>query len=190
MRNEDTKTRILTVAVELFTAHGYDQTSLREIADRVGLTKASLYYHYPSKQALLLALVQPLVDDWRRAVERLDTTAHNPENVRATLGEFLDIVLRHRQAAAIFLRDTPAVLASIETIWEEVSQLAARLHAWLAGPEPTTVDQIRAVAAAEVLGVALSSARAVPDVDQTVLHATLLEAAAAVLGLPPPDQGR
>ena len=51
----DTGARIRAVALDLFSSQGYEQTSLREIADRVGLTKASLYYHYPSKQALLLA---------------------------------------------------------------------------------------------------------------------------------------
>ena len=60
----DTKAEIHRAALELFSAKGYEKTSLREIAERVGLTKASLYYHYPSKQALLLDLIQPLVQ-WK-----------------------------------------------------------------------------------------------------------------------------
>lgn len=181
---EDTKARIRAVAVELFTAHGYEQTSLREIADRVGLTKASLYYHYPSKQALLVSLVEPLVDDWRWTVEATEALPHTPDNVRLVLGRFLDVMLRHRGACALFMRDVPAVLASIEPIWTEVIQLSVRLHAWLAGTDPTDVDRIRAVAAAEVLGACLSSLTTVADVSPLVLRQTLLDAAASVLGLP------
>ena len=181
---EDTKARIRAVAMELFTAQGYEQTSLREIADRVGMTKASLYYHYPSKQALLLALVQPLVDDWRWAVEYAESLTHEPDNVRAVLGQFLDVMLRHRSACALFMRDVPAVLATIQPIWAEVITLANRLHTWLAGPDPTDVDKIRAVAAAEALGTALNPLPLLADVSPAVLRGTLLDAAASVLGLP------
>jgi len=46
---EDTRQRILDVASELFVERGYDATSLREIAERLGVTKAALYYHFASK---------------------------------------------------------------------------------------------------------------------------------------------
>ena len=42
-----------TVATELFIEQGYEGTSLREIADRLGITKAALYYHFPSKDDIL-----------------------------------------------------------------------------------------------------------------------------------------
>ena len=73
----DTRDRIREEAVALFTERGYATTSLREIADRVGITKASLYYHYPSKQDLLAAVVAPLLTDWQQTVgeaERLPRT--------------------------------------------------------------------------------------------------------------------
>jgi AcrR family transcriptional regulator len=51
-----TRERILDVALELFVANGFDKTSLREIADELGFTKAALYYHFRSKDDILLAL--------------------------------------------------------------------------------------------------------------------------------------
>ena len=57
---QDTRERILEVARELFTDNGYEGTSLREIADRLGFTKAALYYHFQSKEQLLLALLEPV----------------------------------------------------------------------------------------------------------------------------------
>jgi len=72
---QDTRARILDVARELFTEQGYEKTSLREIADRLGFTKAALYYHFQSKEQLLFALVEPmdeLVEAFFLALERAD----------------------------------------------------------------------------------------------------------------------
>ncbi|MBE1484379.1 TetR/AcrR family transcriptional regulator [Plantactinospora soyae] len=181
---EDTKERIRAVALALFTTHGYEQTSLREIADRVGITKASLYYHHPSKQALLIAIVEPLLTEWRMMVERLAAAPHTPEHVRDVLGECLDTMLRHRDACALFARDVPALLTAVGPILVEAKELGTRMNAWLAGPDPSLADRVRAFAATEVLNSALASAVMLPSVPQDELRATLLDAAAAVLGLP------
>ncbi len=51
-----TRERILDVALDIFIEQGYDKASLREIAERMGFTKAALYYHFPSKADMLMAL--------------------------------------------------------------------------------------------------------------------------------------
>jgi AcrR family transcriptional regulator len=53
---DDTRSRIQAVALELFTEQGYDATSLREIAERLGVTKAALYYHFKSKEEIVDSL--------------------------------------------------------------------------------------------------------------------------------------
>jgi AcrR family transcriptional regulator len=58
----DTRDRILETALDLFIERGYDKTSLREVAERVGVTKAALYYHFSSKEEIIRTLVQPLFD--------------------------------------------------------------------------------------------------------------------------------
>ncbi len=57
----DTRERILDVALELFTEQGYESTSLREITERVGVTKPALYYYFESKEAIFLALIEPIL---------------------------------------------------------------------------------------------------------------------------------
>jgi AcrR family transcriptional regulator len=54
----NTRARIQQVAIELFTERGYDATSLREIAERLGVTKAALYYHFKSKDEIIRSLVE------------------------------------------------------------------------------------------------------------------------------------
>lgn len=53
----DTRSEIRRVAAELFAAQGFEKTSLREVAERLGITKAALYYHYPSKAELARGIV-------------------------------------------------------------------------------------------------------------------------------------
>ena len=54
----DTRQRIQSVALELFAEQGYDKTSLREIAERLDVTKAALYYHFKSKEDIVASLVE------------------------------------------------------------------------------------------------------------------------------------
>ncbi|GGK01334.1 TetR family transcriptional regulator [Pilimelia anulata] len=52
-RPGDTRSRIRDVALDLFAEQGYEQTALREIAERLGVTKAALYYHFKSKDEIV-----------------------------------------------------------------------------------------------------------------------------------------
>jgi AcrR family transcriptional regulator len=153
----DTRGTIRAVALELFSDKGFEQTSLREIAERVGLTKASLYYHYPSKQALLLAVVEPVITGWRSIVDDTARLGHDPGNVRSVVERCLDVFLRNRSVAGIFQRDAAGVAVVLGSLWEDMLDVSRRLVAWLAGPSPTTADRLRAIAAMEVLGAVLSS---------------------------------
>ncbi|TCO57073.1 TetR/AcrR family transcriptional regulator [Actinocrispum wychmicini] len=54
----DTRSKIQDVALELFGEQGYDKTSLREIAERLGVTKAALYYHFKTKEEIVSSLFQ------------------------------------------------------------------------------------------------------------------------------------
>ncbi len=64
----DTRERILQTALDLFIEQGYDKASLREIAERVGVTKAALYYHFASKEEIFRTLLQPIVELQRHAM--------------------------------------------------------------------------------------------------------------------------
>ncbi len=66
-----TRDRILDAALDLFIEKGYDGTSLRELAERLGFTKAALYYHFASKEDILMALHLRLHAIGRDAIRRL-----------------------------------------------------------------------------------------------------------------------
>src|SRR5262249_13450470 len=76
---------IQAVALDLFTEQGYEQTSLREIAERLGVTKAALYYHFKSKEEI----VQSLISERMTVIEELlDWAKEQPRTVE-TRREFV-----------------------------------------------------------------------------------------------------
>lgn len=86
-----TRTRIQNVALELFAEQGYDKTSLRELAERLGLTKASLYYYFKSKEDI----VQSLVDDLLAAVDEVIDWSRDRE---PTPGNRRELIERYGKA--------------------------------------------------------------------------------------------
>jgi AcrR family transcriptional regulator len=182
----DTREKIRAVALELFSTKGFEQTSLREIAERVGLTKASLYYHYSSKQSLLLAVVEPVVTGWRSIVDDTARLEHGPDTVRQVVERCLDVFLRHRSVAGVFQRDPAGVAVVLGSLWDDMLAVGKRLVAWLAGPAPTAGDRLRAIAAMEVLGAVLSSATYQDEGEfaEDEMRRVLAQAAMDVLRLP------
>ena len=59
-----TKHEILDAALELFSVQGYEATAISQLAEAVGIRKASLYSHFENKQAILDALIQPTMEEY------------------------------------------------------------------------------------------------------------------------------
>lgn len=66
MDKGNTKQEILNVSLELFSVRGFEATSISQIANAVGIRKASLYSHFESKQAILDALVEGVLEQYGR----------------------------------------------------------------------------------------------------------------------------
>jgi AcrR family transcriptional regulator len=86
----DTRARIQQVALELFAEQGYDKTSLREIAERLDVTKAALYYHFKSKEDI----VRSLVEDYFGQLDDLIAWAKTQPRTAGTRGEILGRYVR------------------------------------------------------------------------------------------------
>jgi AcrR family transcriptional regulator len=105
-----TRDRILDVALDLFTEKGFDGTSLREIAERLGVTKAALYYHFASKDDILLALHMRLHTFGKDALVRI--TTDEPVSIQvwgALLDEVVGQMLSQRQIFLMHQRNQAAL---------------------------------------------------------------------------------
>src|SRR5215470_17519047 len=93
----DTRARIQQIAVELFTEHGYEGTSLREIAERLGVTKAALYYHFKSKEDIVLSLVEDYQAQMDALVAWAGSQPMNADTRREILSRYMHIVAERSQ---------------------------------------------------------------------------------------------
>lgn len=98
-RPEDRQAQLLEIAARLFAKHGFDATSLRDIAEEANITKAALYYHFPNKEALYVRIavfgLERLLDAVMEA-----TSGHRSakDKVRAFMFATTDYYSRHRDA--------------------------------------------------------------------------------------------
>ena len=103
-RRTDTRERILEAAAELFADRGYAGTSIRDIADRLGLTKAALYYHFTSKDEILQALVaKPIALMTAVLDEPHEMTT--PASLRAFIRSVLDAMAQCSPATVAVFKD-------------------------------------------------------------------------------------
>jgi AcrR family transcriptional regulator len=172
----DTKERIQAAARELFAKKGVQKTSLQEIADKLGITKPALYYHFASREDLLRSIVQPLIDAGERFIH--DQEQVSAVEARALLDGYFDFHYRHRDDILLLLNEltTLANLGLIEVVLAWRNRLATLLF----GPEPTLGQATRAVVA---LGGLQDCTIQFPDVPQDELREAAVYAAMAALGL-------
>ncbi|HET6707863.1 TetR/AcrR family transcriptional regulator [Amycolatopsis sp.] len=171
----DTKQRILDVARDLFTSQGVQRTSLQDIADRLGITKPALYYHFPSRDDLVRSIVQPLFDDGEKFL--LDQEARGDAPVRELVEGFFDFNYRHRADVVMLLSELPT-LADLGLV-DRVLAWRTRLTALICGPAPALDQQVRAILA---LGGLQDVCMQFPDVPVEELKAAAVAGVLDALG--------
>ena len=145
----DTRARIQQVAVELFTEHGYEGTSLREIAERLDVTKAALYYHFKSKEDI----VTSLIEDYSKQMDALiDWGRDQPRTAasrRELLSRYVDIVAEGDQAFRMLHQNQAAVsmLTSAKSRGELFKERIESLIDLLTEPGAGLADRVKAAMA-------------------------------------------
>jgi AcrR family transcriptional regulator len=175
----ETRDQILVVAEELFTTQGYDKTSLRDIAERLGITKAALYYYFARKEDILLELHLRLhrfgaeiLDDYERIPVGPERYAAWP----ALMDRLIDGLMQNRSLMLLHRHNHSAIQALHENAEngldnDEMDERTARL---LSTSELTTEQRIRMAAAAGIVTETLSGVGfAFIDIDPAELTATV-----------------
>ncbi len=104
-----TRERILDVALDLFTDQGFDGTSMREIAERLRITKPSIYYHFASKEEILLALHMRMHELVKPVFARLAGPAVTLDIWGSALDELLDQMAAQRTLFRMHERNQAAI---------------------------------------------------------------------------------
>jgi AcrR family transcriptional regulator len=171
--------RIAQLALARFRVGGFVGTSIADLAGALGVSKAAIYYHYRSKDALLHHLIDPLMDAIDACIHDhsnpLDASARTP---RQLLDAYLTVLLAHQEAIPLIATDV-AVL-NHPSIGPRLRTQNQQLRALLAGPDTSVSASLRAEAA---LGGIWRPLIAEPPLDLTdpAHQQILIDAAVAAL---------
>lgn len=149
-----TRAGIQSAALALFAARGYDATSLQDIADELGLTKAALYYHFPSKLELLQSICEPVYERVSAIIAEATAQTSRQRRIDVVADGFADLTVGRRATISVLAAD-PVMHGRMKATskMEELLEQAARV---IYGDEPNP-DQLLAVRAIAVLSDTISA---------------------------------
>ena len=102
-----TRERILSVAETFLGEHGYHGTRLHQIAERVGIQKASLFHYFPSKEHLYRAVLEHGFGETEAMIRDIFAAQGSPlEKIRRLVEAYVDVVAKHPERTKIFLRQS------------------------------------------------------------------------------------
>nr|WP_274388278.1 TetR/AcrR family transcriptional regulator [Salsipaludibacter albus] len=133
---------LLAAALSLLVEWGYEGMAISMLAEEVGVTKAAVTYHFPSKEDLLAALADPLLNALDEVVPAAGEVPDWPDGVRALVERYLDILLAN-QDLAVWLEGDRAVLVHA-AVGERLRANHDRMRAALVGGSTETRGQIAA----------------------------------------------
>jgi AcrR family transcriptional regulator len=150
-RESDTRSKIQKVGLRLFTEHGYEATSLREIAEELGVTKAALYYHFRSKDEIINSLAQ---ERFVRVEELINWGQGQPRSVatrRELLRRYSELLYEHdhRSLMQFFERNQSSMTQ--HPVGAQMRDQMFRLRDLFIEPDAPLTAQIRSSMAIFVL---------------------------------------
>ena len=178
-----TRERILDVALDLFTDQGFDATSMREIAERLDISKPAIYYHFASKEEILMALHMRLHEFGKAALARLADQNVTLELWGSLLEEMLDQMMAQRKIFLMHERNQ----AALEKLHRkehdaEHDDIQQRFRQALTDPSLALRDRVRmACSLGAVFGGLLMAGDAFDNVSSAELGALVRDAVHDVL---------
>src|SRR3954453_6088057 len=114
-RRDGAETRALVrrTALPLFTEQGYEATSLRQIADELGINKASLYYYFDSKEAILRSLFEERGDETEQLLAWLRAQPPGPHLLEAAVLRWVGSFTTEKLQGIRFMRANPLIARSL-----------------------------------------------------------------------------
>lgn len=172
------RTRVIEAALALFAEHGVNGTSLQMIADHMGVSKASVYYQFHSKDDIVLAVIRPVFADLDQLATAIEAEERGPARQEAAITGFVELAVRHRRVTAVFYRD-PAIDTLVNS-HEECSAINRRLRRVLGLDGADTETRVTmSLVISGVYGSAMDPE--LQDIPDGELHRILLQSARRLL---------
>ena len=178
-----TRDRILDIALDLFIEQGFDKTALRQIAEKLGFSKAALYYHFASKEDILMALHLRLHEVGREPLARLSEEPTDTAPWVSLFDDFISLMMTHRKLFVLHERNRTAFEnLHRERHHAEHADLEDRVRTILRDPAIPAEQRVRmACALGAVMGGLVLVGDAFADVPSDDLSAMLRSAIGDIL---------
>jgi AcrR family transcriptional regulator len=166
--------RVIEAALVLFADHGVNGTSLQMIADHLGVSKASVYYQFHSKDDIVLAVIRPVYAEIDQLISEVEALPPGQPRRMATVVGLVDMAVRHRRVTAVFYGD-PAIdsLVSCDQECDAINQRFKKVLAMADEDMQTRVTMSLIISG--IYGSAMDpELQDIPDEDlrRTLLHCT------------------
>jgi AcrR family transcriptional regulator len=145
-RSADGRQRVIDAALAQFAEYGVEGTSLQMIADAMGVTKAAVYYHFKTKDEIVLAVVLPVLDQLRVILVDAESQRGHVARARTFLGSFVMLVVGQRELLTL-LYDDVAVIRTLRTYWPDFEDFERRIPLLLAPADADAGHQVAAAVA-------------------------------------------
>ncbi|WP_222122091.1 TetR/AcrR family transcriptional regulator [Curtobacterium sp. 9128] len=178
----ETRAEILRVALELFTARGYEGTSIRDIAEALGITKSSLYYHFAGKEAIIRALVDDRRDELDALLAWIDEQPPGPDLLRRTALRWVDATSPQRIRGMRFAHANRPMMQKLADEGGDIRTWFDEVVARLVPADAPRTETLRARMAFDTVSAALFAALGTDATEAEVLQA----ARAATIALTEP----
>ena len=121
---EDTKEKILTTAYTLFSLKGFESCSMNDIAKEANVNKASIYYHFPSKEGVYEAVIKGILEGFYQRVFTAVTKEQTPQDkLYAFIYAFGENFKNNQHMAPLMLRE---LASNGENLSADVKAILAR----------------------------------------------------------------
>ncbi|MFE9686700.1 TetR/AcrR family transcriptional regulator [Streptomyces sp. NPDC006285] len=163
----------MAAAAELFDEHGFHGTSLQEVAEAAGISKAAIYHHFRTKDEILVEILRTLMD---RVLDRHRDRHRNDdrpalEMLRGMIGDLMEVVEQHP--------------AHLRVVLEQVRHLPADLQDELAEGRRRFQTEIR-----DILEIGTATGEFTVEDDPSLVAAAILGACWAYFWHPPQNSFR
>ena len=141
-RRSGTRDRIQAVALDLFAEQGYDKTSLREIAERLDVTKAALYYHFNTKEDIVVSLFADLIADIDEIISWLGDQSPTTETRRRLIERYALLSRRWPPGIRRLIQDCASTMREL-AVTEKLQERFRTMARLLCPPGAPAIDRLK-----------------------------------------------
>lgn len=173
--------RIITAALNLFAQHGVGGTSLKMIADEIGVTKAAVYHQYQTKTQIIRAVAEAELDRLEAVLDAAEVKPSSAQRREEVINGIVDLAVRRRRLMSTFLNDP--IIGDLFAKDERLIRVLDRLNRLLMGADAAPESHVgTAMLTAAISGAVMHPL--VVDLDDDTLRTQLVYLTRRFIDLP------